>query len=266
MTTSTKPPNPYMTPPPEQLLRVNGSIPAGSSDNAWHGWMMVGVGLTGLLATVAIIASVLALAAKGATHTTVIRQVPVSATHATSSSSATSSATGGMATAASLGSGTAQSAAGAVVPIVLQKDATTGIAGTITAQPGWPRFAPSTITVPAGKKVTIVITNYDDVNTPLPAGLPYNKVQGGQETVNGKPVTFVSNKTIAHTFTVTGLGVNIPVPMASAGGPATITFTFTAHKAGTYTWQCYTPCGSGKSGTGGPMMKPGYMQGTITVA
>ncbi len=165
-----------------------------------------------------------------------------------------------------MGSGMAQAGAGAVVPIVLQKDATSGVPGTITGKDGWPRYSPSSITVPAGKKVTLVITNYDDVATPLTAGLPYNRVTGGTETVNGKPVSYVGNKTIAHTFTVTGLGLNIAIPEAPSGGSVTVTFTFIAHKSGTYTWQCYSPCGTGKDGTSGPMMTNGFMQGTFKVA
>jgi plastocyanin len=152
--------------------------------------------------------------------------------------------------------------------MVLQLDATKGTAGTVTGLDGWPRYAPSTITVPAGKPVTLMITNYDDANTPLAAGQPYNTVQGGRETVNGKPVTFISNKVIAHTFTVPGLHLNAPIPMETAGGGLsnTITFTFTPHKRGTYTFQCFTPCGSGKNGVGGPMMKQGFMQGTLIVS
>ena len=166
-----------------------------------------------------------------------------------------------------MGSGTAQAGTGSVVPMVLQLDAPKGIPGTVTGQDGWPRYAPSSITVPAGKKVTLVITNFDDAATPLNPGVPYNHVMGGQETVNGKSVSYVSNKTIAHTFTVTGLHLNAPIPMAPQGGTTTITFTFTApKKAGKYTWQCYTPCGMGKDGMTGPMTKNGYMQGVITVA
>lgn len=270
MATSTRPPTIDQLPPPGQFATVNGSSPAGK-DRTWHEWMMMGVGLTAVLALVAIIASVVALSSKTATTTTIIRQGAASAGQKASSTGGASASTMGMGaksstgSTAALGSGVGQSGAGAVVPIVLQKDSTTGTAGLITGKPGWPRYAPSNITIPAGKKVTLVITNYDDVSTALPAGLPYNHVMGGQETVNGKPVNFVSNKLIAHTFTVTGLGVNVPIPMSPHGGTVTITFTFIAHKAGVYTWQCYTPCGSGKNGTGGPMMTPGFMQGTIRV-
>lgn len=269
MATSTKPPNFTDLP----LTPVNGSRPPGS-DRSWHEWMMLGVVLTAGLALVAIIASVIALSNKTATTTTVIRQGASSAGQGTASAARAAgrntSGMGSMMAGAStspttLGSGSAVAGAGAVIPIVLQKDAPSGIPGTITGKDGWPRYSPSSITVPAGRKVTLVITNYDDAATPLTGGLPYNHVMGGRETVNGKPVRYVGNKTIAHTFTVAGLGLNVAVPKAPAGGAVTITFTFIAHKAGTYTWQCYTPCGAGKNGTGGPMMTNGFMQGRFSV-
>jgi len=269
MPTSTKPP----TFTDLEVKAVNGTRPP-NRDRSWHEGMMLGVGLTAGLALVAIIASVIALANKTATTTTIIRQATSSADRgaapAPSAAGRTASGAGSMmggssSSAVTMGSGSAMAGAGAVIPIVLQKDAPSGIPGTITGKGGWPRYSPSSITVPAGKKVTLVITSYDDVATPLTGGLPYNRVMGGSETVNGKPVHFVGNKVIAHTFTVTGLGLNVAIPKAPAGGSVTVTFTLIAHQAGTYTWQCYSPCGSGKSGTGGPMMTNGFMQGSFRV-
>ena len=262
MATATKPPTFGEMPTPQQDTRVNGTSPQ-SRDRAWHEWMMIGVGLTAMLTVVAIIASVVALSSKTSTTTTIIRHEAAAASRSTSTTMG-SSMMGGSPVA--LGSGAAQAGAGAVIPVVLQLDAPKGIAGTVTGKDGWPRYSPSNITVPAGKKVTLVITNYDDVATALNAGVPYNRVMGGTETVNGKPVTYVGNKTIAHTFTVTGLGLNIAIPKAPTGGSVTVTYTFIAHKAGTYTWQCYTPCGSGNNGMGGPMMRNGFMQGIFKVA
>lgn len=259
MATTTRPPTVGEMPTPQQFTRVNGTSPTGK-DRAWHEWMMIGVGLTALLTIVAIIASVVALSSKTSTTTTIIRHVTAPASHATSSMGMMGSAS------VAMGSGVAQAGAGAVIPVVLQLDAPKGIPGTVTGKDGWPRYSPSNITVPAGKKVTLVITNYDDVATPLNAGVPYNRVMGGTETVNGEPVKFVGNKTIAHTFTVTGLGLNIAIPKAPTGGSVTVTYTFIARKAGTYTWQCYSPCGSGNDGMGGPMTRNGFMQGTFKVA
>ena len=260
MATVTRPPKIGEMPVPQHSARVNGTPPPGQ-DSTWHEWMMIGVGLTASLALVAIIASVVALSSKTSTSTTIIRHEAVAASRGSSSTMGP----GMMGGSSAIGSGASQAGAGAVIPIVLQLDASSGIPGTITGKDGWPRYSPSNLTVPAGKKVTLVITNYDDVATPLSAGLPYNRVMGGTETVNGKPVTFVGNRTIAHTFTVTGLGLNIAIPKAPTGGSVTVTYTFIAHKGGTYTWQCYTPCGSGKSGMGGPMMRNGFMQGIFKV-
>jgi hypothetical protein len=162
-----------------------------------------------------------------------------------------------------------------VIPIVLQRDDTDGTTGTITGKPGWPRYAPSTISVPAGKQVTLIIMNYDDMSTPLISALQqYDDVQGGTATYNGAALTSVDNQKIAHTFTVAALGINVPLPMAMDQGsgssktvaPAIVTFTFTPTKSGTFTWQCFTPCGSGSDGTGGPMATDGYMMGKFTVA
>lgn len=241
---------------PDNPARLNGAAGRPQQERAWHQWMLAAVGLVGALAVLAIVGSLIALGSDNPTNT-IIKQV--AAKQASTGTPVVSQK--------SLGSGVGQAGAGLVVPIVLQKDAVKGTTGTVTGHDGWPRFAPSNITIPAGKQVTLVITNYDDMNTPLAANEPYNKVMGGTETVEGKPVTVVSNKMIAHTFTVTGLGVNVPIPMAGmgTGTGTTITFTFTAHKKGTYTWQCFTPCGSGASGTSGPMVTPGYMTGTITV-
>lgn len=172
-------------------------------------------------------------------------------------------------------SGEMQAGSGAVVPIVLQRDDTSGVTGTITGKPNWPRYSPSTITIPAAKQVTLVIVNYDDMTTPLPSALAgYENVQGGVETVGGQTVSSVSNKEIAHTFTVPDLGINVPLPAATdqKNGtattvvPAVVTFTFTPAKSGSFTWHCYTPCGTGTAGTSGPMATPGWMEGTLRVA
>lgn len=171
-------------------------------------------------------------------------------------------------------SGESQAGSGAVVPIVLQRDDVSNDPGTVTGKPGWPRYSPSVVVVPAGKQVTLIILNYDDAPTPLPTRTAsYDNVQGGIETVNGKTVSSISNEEIAHTFTVPGLGINVPIPVATDGGsataktitPAVVTFTFTPAKSGSFTFRCYTPCGSGSEGTGGAMATPGWMQGTLRV-
>ncbi len=152
------------------------------------------------------------------------------------------------------------------VTLIGKIDADSGAPGTFTGKDDWPALAPSDIHVKAGAKVTLTIKEYDDMVTPLPKGSTYNTVAGGTETVNGKPVTVVGNKQIAHTITIPGLGINIPLAKAPEHGYTTITFTFTAPAAGSYHWQCMTPCGGGPHGTGGAMQTSGWMRGELVVA
>jgi plastocyanin len=152
------------------------------------------------------------------------------------------------------------------VSLIGKIDADSGAPGTFTGKEDWPALTPNTIHVKAGARVTLTIKEYDDMVTALPQGSPYNKVTGGTETVDGKRVTVVGNKEIAHTVTIPGLGINIPLPKAPEHGYTTITFTFTAPAAGTYQWQCMTPCGAGPQGVGGAMQTEGWMRGRLVVA
>jgi hypothetical protein len=157
------------------------------------------------------------------------------------------------------------------VNLIGKIDATSGKPGTFTGRPGWPALAPGTIRVPAGATVVLTIKEYDDMVTPLPTmgmmGSPFNSVWGGTETVDGKPVTWVSNAQIAHTITIPQLGINVPLPKAPHGGFTKVVFTFKAPSTpGTYTWQCETPCGTGPTGWGGPMATYGWMKGFFTVS
>lgn len=157
------------------------------------------------------------------------------------------------------------------IDLVGKIDATSGKRGTFTGKPGWPALAPSNIIVPAGATVVLTIKEYDDMVTPLPTmgmmgSSPFNEVRGGTETVDGKPVTWVSNARIAHTFTVPQLGINVPLPAAPHRGFTEVEFTFRAPSSpGTYTWQCETPCGTGPGGMGGAMVTYGWMRGHFTV-
>lgn len=144
----------------------------------------------------------------------------------------------------------------------------------IINQPGlhkdWPAYSPENLVIPQYSYVTITIRNFDLGDTPLPANSPYNKVQGtigGNASVDGKIYSSLSKDKVAHTFTVSGLNLNVPIPGDGQKGASyiTVTFTIKTGAAGTYTFQCYDPCGSGMSGWNGPMMTPGYMTGTVTV-
>ncbi len=87
-------------------------------------------------------------------------------------------------------------------------------------------FVPADLTVKVGKPVVVTVLNYDSM---------------------------------PHTWTASGLGVNEMVPAGSAHSPSKVTFTFTPKSAGSFTWQCETPCNSWS------MTHVGYMEGTVTV-
>jgi hypothetical protein len=176
-------------------------------------------------------------------------------------------------------------AAAATAAVPAGKSATAGptvheslvvVPGSMTGHPGWPEFVGSkTIDFPAHSTVVLTIYSFDTGSSPLAKGLPYDTVSGtvgGSETVNGTRTTHVVNAQLAHTFTVPGLGLNIPIPVAATPKkgqplePVVVTATFHLDKAGSYTWQCYAPCGTGANGEQGPMMTPGYMTGEVVVA
>ena len=87
-------------------------------------------------------------------------------------------------------------------------------------------FVPADFTVHAGKPVVVTVLNYDSM---------------------------------PHTWTAGGLGVNEMVPAGGPHSPTKVTFTFTPKSAGTFTWQCETPCNPWS------MAHMGYMEGTVTV-
>jgi hypothetical protein len=141
----------------------------------------------------------------------------------------------------------------------------------------WPAFEPATISIPANRPVTITVT-YLDGSTPLTSSLrSYSKVTGvvGDDieivpirvghpkiaTGAAREVDAVSASVVSHTFTIPALGINVPL----LGGSRT-SFTIEIAKPGTYTWECFDPCGSGASGFGAPMGLTGYMLGTVTAS
>jgi len=131
------------------------------------------------------------------------------------------------------------------------------------------------ISLPADRMIELVIISYD---TPTPPPAQYSNVTGtiGNKMylVNGTSasmsspmswgaeVSSVPTAQIAHTFTITSLGINIPV----VGGDTEIAFLYLA-QTGTFTWQCYTPCGfpNVDGGWSGAMVTPGWMMGEVTV-
>lgn len=150
------------------------------------------------------------------------------------------------------------------------------LADAMAGKDGWPEYVGgSKIIWPKNSTITLTIYAYDDMTTPLTKALRiYDHVRGtvgGNERIDGKAATKVANSDIAHTFTVNGIGLNLPIPEApkwkqgTLRAPVVVTATFHTGKAGTYTWQCYAPCGTGKGGTAGSMTKPGYMTGKVVV-
>jgi hypothetical protein len=131
------------------------------------------------------------------------------------------------------------------------------------------------ISLPADRMIELVIISYD---TPTPPPAQYSNVTGtiGNKMylVNGTSasmsspmswgaeVSSVPTAQIAHTFTITSLGINIPV----VGGDTEIAFLYLT-QTGTFTWQCYTPCGfpNVNAGWSGAMITPGWMTGEVTV-
>jgi hypothetical protein len=131
------------------------------------------------------------------------------------------------------------------------------------------------ISLPANRMIELVIISYD---TPTPPPAQYSNVTGtiGNKMylVNGTSasmsspmswgaeVSYVPAAEIAHTFTITSLGINIPV----VGGDTEIAFLYLT-QTGTFTWQCYTPCGFSNvsGGWSGAMVTPGWMTGEVTV-
>jgi hypothetical protein len=140
--------------------------------------------------------------------------------------------------------------------------------GKMVGKPGWPQYTNAAWSAKAGDTVVLTITSYDDGTAPLPAGSPYGKVQGtvnGTELVDGQAVQSIPVAQVAHTFTVPALGINLVIPAAPKGGTITVQATIHVTKAGVYTWQCESPCGTGSTGWEGPMVTKGWMTGAITV-
>lgn len=150
------------------------------------------------------------------------------------------------------------------------------VTSALTKKKDWPAAIPSELTVPAHGLVNVRIFNFDDGTAPLTDQLTnYAKVSGvtGNQastaplTVDnpnavGTAKTFsqLAPADVAHTFTILKLNLNVPMPVTSV-----VSFSFTAPDAGTYTWQCMAPCGTGPNNMGGAMATQGYMMGTLKV-
>ncbi len=152
------------------------------------------------------------------------------------------------------------------------------VTGGMIKKKDWPAVLPSDFSVPANATVTVHVLNFDDPDDMSAADMvQYTKVTGTVgNTVTVQPVSDADpNKLgtaqtlsqldpktgVSHTLTIPQLGLNVPI--APHGWT---TFTIHTGAAGSYTWQCMVPCGTDPNGMGGPMITPGYMKGTMTVA
>ena len=162
-------------------------------------------------------------------------------------------------------SGTASAATPTHVTEVMQILTTGKLAGSGEQ----PRITNSSWTVHKGETVTIKIVSFDDGSAPLMGQyMKYTKVMGtvnGTEVAGGKTVNNVSDINVSHTFTIASLGFNMPVPVAPTGKSIVVTATFKPTKTGTFTWNCYAPCGTGSVGMNGAMKTSGWMTGKIKV-
>ncbi len=73
---------------------------------------------------------------------------------------------------------------------------------------------------------------------------------------------------VTHTFTViNGANVLVNIPSWAGFDGGTVTHaSFYINQTGTFSWQCYAPCGTGPSGWDGAMATAGWMMGTISVS
>jgi hypothetical protein len=177
---------------------------------------------------------------------------------------------------AACGSHTATAASRAPVPAVEQTSAKTAnlTLHILAAKPGTqddgPLYDNTNLTLPAHALVTITIIDQDPGDDVLPAGTPFATVTGTVDntaSLDGVPYHAVDRHKIGHTFTVQQLGINVPIPGDVPAGQKAISVTFSFHTgaAGTYTFQCFVPCGDGPEGWDGPMATMGYMMGKITI-
>lgn len=137
--------------------------------------------------------------------------------------------------------------------------------------------------LPAHTRIDVTIYQYDS-GSPLRNqqwGLVSGTI-GGDMLLNGKKVSLLNSNAgngVAHTFAVPALGISVPLygvnsnanlcgvaPCTTSSPHNVVQFSFMTPGPGTYTWQCFVPCGLGYLfGNGGPMSTVGYMGGLMTV-
>ncbi len=136
--------------------------------------------------------------------------------------------------------------------------------------------------LPANTVIHMTVDQFDS-GSPL-RNQEWGQVQGtigGNALLNGQPLTVYNSNTgsgVAHTFAIPALNLSVPLvgvsgtpcgaaPCKLSANPHNIeTFSFKTPGAGTYSWQCFVPCGLGYLyGNGGPMSTQNYMGGVLEV-
>lgn len=207
------------------LADVIAASTAAEAERARGAWTMIAIGLTGLVAILALAISVVSLASNAGTSTVVRRTAaPAVPTAAIAPLSVT---------------------------MRMKPDSKVGPDGD-----RHDAFLPSTnMTVRPGQTVRLTVYNYDDAphtftspklaaGAAIPAAM--HQMQGATADLKVMPAP--------------GIGVDQTLPGAKGGTPSKTTFSFKAPaQAGTYFWYCKLPCDPFS------MSHVGYMEGHITV-
>jgi hypothetical protein len=190
----------------ETELEFEPRDPCATKERSWRDWMMVGLGLTGLLSVLAAIIAVNALVTSNP-HSTMY------AGHSAGSMAGTmGSMTMGQSGSSAGGSGSTAVGKPEAVKLVVKSDTEHGKRG---SDGKWhDAFLPGDFTVHAGDTVTVTVTNYDNMMH-----------------------SFTSSSLSS------GQLINQMIPAGSAGSPSTTTFKFKAPSTpGKYAWWCAVPC------------------------
>jgi hypothetical protein len=137
--------------------------------------------------------------------------------------------------------------------------------------------------LPAHTVINMTIEQFDS-GSPL-RNQEWGQVQGTigkTASLNGTNFSVYNSNTgngVGHTFAVPAFGVSVPLVGVSSNasvcgaGPCglnwahnTLTFSFKTPGPGSYSWQCFVPCGLGTLfGNGGGMATQNYMGGFLEV-
>lgn len=140
----------------------------------------------------------------------------------------------------------------------------------LTTPGGMDQFLPANFSLPVNTEIDFTIMMYDPgVNNMSAAISTVSGTIGNTETVSGGSpggptgvVGSLPQGDTSHTFSILSGPQHLNVVLPPAAGPnesTVITFSVTFTTAGSYTWNCLSPCDPTS------MRTPGFMSGTITV-